>query len=326
MTFLARRIGFYLLTAWAAVTINFIIPRAMPGDPVQSLINRYQGQLSTEAVHSLYVLFGLDKDTGLWTQYWQYWGQILHGDLGLSFVFFPTPVSDVISQSLPWTVGLVGVATIISVVGGSLLGIVIGWRRGTWADGILPVTTFFSSVPYFWLGLIAIAAFAVTWPVLPTGGGYDGALVPGWTWVFVGSVLQHAVLPAVTIILSSIAGWILGMRNMMVTVTSEDYVTVAQAKGLSERRVMFGYAARNAILPQMSGFALSLGFVVSGTLVMELVFSYPGIGFQLFQAIGGKDYPLMQGIFLIITLSVLLANIAADIVHVLLDPRTRQES
>ena len=326
MRFLVRRVIFYLVTAWAAVTINFFVPRMIPGDPVQSLINKYQGQLSTDAIHSLYVLFGLDKKVSLWDQYWQYWGQLLHGDLGLSFAYFPTPVSQVLRMSLPWTVGLVGVATIVAVVGGSLVGVYLGWRRGTKADAIVPITTFFSSVPYFWLGLIAIAAFGVTWKVLPTGTGYDGNLLPTWSWPYVGSVLQHAILPGLTIVLSSIAGWILGMRNMMVTVTSEDYVTVAQAKGLSERRVMFGYAARNAILPQVSGFALSLGFVVSGTLVMELVFSYPGIGYRLFQAIGSKDYPLMQGIFLVITLSVLVANILADLVYVLLDPRTRQEA
>ncbi len=326
MKFLLRRIGFYALTFWAAVTINFFIPRMMKGDPVQSLINRYQGQISTDAVHSLYVLFGLDKHQSLWTQYWQYWGQILHGDLGTSFTLFPTPVSEVIKTSLPWTIGLVGIATIIAVVLGSLIGVLIGWRRGTWADSILPVTTFFSSVPYFWLGLLFIALFAVTWPIFPGSGGATPGLEQGWNWDFVVSVVQHGTLPALTIVLSSIAGWILGMRNMMVTVTSEDYVTVAQAKGLPERLVMFGYAARNAILPQVSGFALSLGFVVSGSLVMELVFSYPGIGYALFNAIGGHDYPLMQGIFLVITLSVLVANILADIVYVFLDPRTRQEA
>lgn len=326
MRFLLRRVIFYLVTAWAAVTINFLIPRMIPGDPVQALINRYQGRLDSNAIHSLYVLFGLDKQVSLWDQYWQYWGQILRGDFGMSFSYFPTPVSEVLRSSMPWTVGLVGVATIIAVVGGSLIGVFLGWRRGTKADAIVPITTFFSSVPYFWLGLIAIMVFAVTWRVLPTGGGYDGNLLPAWNGAFIGSVLQHAVLPGLTIVLSSIAGWILGMRNMMVTVTSEDYVTVAQAKGLSEKRVMLAYAARNAILPQVSGFALSLGFVVSGTLVMEMVFSYPGIGFRLFQAIGGKDYPLMQGVFLIITLSVLVANILADLVYVLLDPRTRQEA
>jgi peptide/nickel transport system permease protein len=323
--FLVRRIIFYAITAWAAITLNFVIPRLMPGNPVQSLINKFQGQLSTSATHSLYVLFGLDKHQSLWDQYWTYWGELLHGNLGISFAYFPTPVSEVIGQALPWTIALVGISTIISVVLGTLLGTFIGWRRGTWMDGVLPVTTFFSSVPYFWLGLIFIAVFAVLIPVFPAGGGYDGALIPAFNAEFIGSVVQHAALPAITIVLSSVAGWILSQRNMMVTVTSEDYVTVAQAKGLKERTVMFGYAARNAILPQVSGFALSLGFVVSGTLVMELVFSYPGIGYSLFQAINAHDYPLMQGIFLVITISVLIANIIADMVYVFLDPRTRQE-
>jgi peptide/nickel transport system permease protein len=325
MRFLLRRFIFYVITAWAAITLNFLIPRLMPGNPVQSLINKFQGQLSTSAIHSLYVLFGLDKKQSLWDQYWQYWGAILHGDLGISFANFPIPVSEVIGSALPWTIGLVGTATILSVLLGTLVGTAIGWRRGTWMDGVLPVTTFFSSVPYFWLGLLFIALFAVLIPIFPAGGGYDGALVPGWDLEFIGSVIYHAALPAITIVLSSVAGWILAQRNMMVTVGSEDYVTVAQAKGLKERTVMFGYAARNAILPQVSGFALSLGFVVSGTLVMELVFSYPGIGYALFQAINAHDYPLMQGIFLVITVSVLVANIIADMVYVWLDPRTRQE-
>ncbi|MFC4942195.1 ABC transporter permease [Pseudonocardia sp. GCM10023141] len=324
MRFIARRGVFYLITAWAAVTINFVLPRVMPGDPVQSLINRYQGQISADAVASLYTLFGLDEQQSIWQQYVEYWGRLFTGDLGLSFTFFPTPVSEVIAQALPWTVGLVGVASVLSFVLGTLGGVAIGWRRGTWADGLLPVTAFLSAVPYFWLGLIAIMVLAVTWPVFPSSGGYDGGLVPSLDPEFIGSALQHAVLPAATIVISSVAGWVLGMRNMMVTVSSEDYVTVAQAKGLSERRVMFGYAARNAVLPQVSGFALSLGFIVSGTLVMEMVFSYPGVGYMLFQATGGQDYPLMQGIFLVITLAVLVANLCADIAYAVLDPRTRQ--
>jgi peptide/nickel transport system permease protein len=326
MRFVARRIGFYAVTAWAAITLNFFIPRMMPGNPVDALINRYQGQMSSDAVASLSVLFGMDDTSSTLEQYLHYWVLLLRGDLGLSFTFFPTPVSDIVTQSLPWTIGLVGIATIISFAIGTSLGTAIGWRRGTWADAILPVTTFFSAVPYFWLGLLAIMAFAVTWPVLPASGGYDGGLVPAFTLEFAGSVLQHGLLPAATIVVSSLAGWILGMRNMMVTVSSEDYVTVAQAKGLSERRVMFGYAARNAVLPQVSGFALSLGFIVSGTLVMEMVFSYPGIGYVLYQAVSAKDYPLMQGVFLIITISVLVANMCADLVYALLDPRTRQEA
>ncbi|GAA3439815.1 ABC transporter permease [Kutzneria kofuensis] len=325
MSYLLRRIAFYVFTAWAAITINFFVPRLMPGDPVQALIAKEQGQLSTDAVHSLYVLFGLDKQQPLWQQYLDYWGQLLHGDLGLSFTFFPTPVTDVISSSVPWTLALVGVTTVVSFMLGTGLGVVAGWRRGSWVDLVLPVTTFLSSVPYFWFGLIMIELLAGPNSIFPSSGGYDPGVVPGWDIDFIGSAVQHSLLPALTILISSMSGWILSMRNMMVTVSSEDYITVAHAKGLSDRRVMLSYAARNALLPNVSGFALSLGLIVGGTLLVEIVFSYPGVGFQLFQAVGAKDYPLMQGIFLIITLSVLAANFLADLAYLVLDPRTRKE-
>ncbi|MEU9063685.1 ABC transporter permease [Streptomyces sp. NPDC048430] len=326
MKYILQRIAFYAVTAWAAITINFLIPRLMPGDPVEALMSRYQGQLDTTAIASLKALFGLDENQSLWSQYTDYWSSLLDGDLGLSFTYFPTPVGEVLSDALPWTLALVGVTTLISFLLGTGIGVYSGWRRGSWLDGLLPVTTFISSVPYFWLGLIAISLFAVKWPLFPFEGGYDSSLVPAFDWPFVSSALYHGVLPGITIVLSAVAGWILGMRNMMVTVSSEDYVMVAQAKGLSERRVMFSYAARNAVLPNISGFALSLGFIVSGTLLVEMVFNYPGIGFRLLQAVGAKDYPLMQGVFLIITLSVLAANLLADMAYALLDPRTRKEA
>lgn len=325
MRFFARRAAFYVITAWAAVTINFFIPRMMPGDPVAALLARSQGRIDSSAEDAIRTLFGLDQEASLWQQYVEYWNLLLHGNLGISFMNFPTPVVDVIRQSLPWTIGLVGIATIISFVIGTLIGTGIGWRRGTWADALLPISTFFSAVPYFWLGLIAIALFSVTLGWFPANGSYERSLVPALTPEFVGSVIRYGTLPALTVVVSSIAGWILGMRNMMVTVSSEDYVTVAQAKGLSERTVVFGYAARNAILPQMSSFALSLGFIVGGTLIMEMVFSYQGIGFLLYQAVGNHDYPLMQGCFLVITLAVLVANLFADVAYAVLDPRTRQE-
>lgn len=325
MKYLLQRLGFYLFTAWAAVTINFFIPRLIPGDPVQSLIAKAQGQLSTDAIASLYVLFGLNKDDSIFEQYFDYWAQLLRGDLGLSFTFFPTPVSELIGQSLPWTVILVGITTVVGFLIGTSLGVLAGWRRGSWVDALLPVTTFLSSVPYFWLGLIAITLLAGPDSFFPASGGYDPGMVPGWDGEFIGSAIQHSLLPALTILISSMSSWILGMRNMMVTVASEDYITVAHAKGLPERRVMVSYAARNALLPSVSGFALALGFIVGGTLLVEIVFSYPGVGFSLFQAVGSKDYPLMQGIFLIITLSVLVANFFADIAYLVLDPRTRRE-
>jgi peptide/nickel transport system permease protein len=320
-----QRIAFYLFTLWAAITLNFFVPRLAPGDPVQSLINRQQGQISTQAIASLYALFGLDKHKSLWQQYLDYWNQILHWNLGLSFTFFPAPVSQVISQALPWTLLLVGITTVISFFLGTGLGILAGWRRGSWVDGLLPVTTFFSSVPYFWLGILAIYLLAGPGSFFPSAGGFDSNLVPAFDQYFIPSAIRHSLLPALTILISSVSGWILSMRNMMITVSSEDYITVAHAKGLSGRRVAMSYAARNALLPSVSGFALSLGFIVGGTLLVEIVFSYPGLGFTLLEGLQSKDYPLMQGIFLFITLAVLVANLLADIVYLLLDPRTRKE-
>ncbi|GAB7050964.1 ABC transporter permease [Catenuloplanes indicus] len=325
MKHVLRRVAFYLFTAWAAITLNFFIPRLIPGDPVRSMISRYQGQLNADAIQSLYILFGLDEQKSLWGQYVDYWGQLFRGDLGLSFTFFPAPVSQVIGDSIGWTVLLVGITTIISFAIGTLLGVLAGWRRGSWVDGLLPATTFLSSIPYFWLGLIAITVLAGPGSFFPSSGGYEPGLIPAWDQWFIGSALQHSILPAFTILISSVSGWILSMRNMMVTVAAEDYITVAHAKGLPERRVALAYAARNALLPNVSGFALSLGFIVGGTLLVEIVFSYPGLGFQLFQAVGAKDYPLMQGVFLVITLSVLAANLLADLAYLALDPRTRRE-
>lgn len=325
MRYFAQRLVFYIFTAWAAVTINFFVPRLTPGSPVDSLIAEYQGQMSTQAIHSLTVLFGLDHQQGIFQQYVSYLGQLLRGDLGISFHNFPTPVSTVLSQELPWTITLVGVATVLSFLIGTLLGVIVGWWRGSLADMLMPIASFFASVPYFWLALLAIAAFTGVNSFLPASGGYDQGLVPGWNGDFIDSALKHSLLPASTIVITSVAGWLMSMRNMVVTVSSEDYVTVAHAKGLTERRVMLGYAARNALLPSVSGFGMALGLVVGGTFLVEYVFSYPGVGLELVTSIGQKDYPVMQGIFLVITLSVLAANFLADIAYMVLDPRTRRE-
>jgi peptide/nickel transport system permease protein len=322
--FLARRGIFYLVTAWAAVTINFLIPRLMPGNPVEAQLAHHQGQMTPQATKALEVAFGINLHESFLSQYFQYFGNVIHGNFGLSFTYFPTPVSTVIAHSLPWTVILVGLSVIIAWGIGTVIGIIAGWRRGGWWDATLPVGAFFSGIPTFWIGLIAVTVFGVSLGWFPVSGGYSTDVVPSWTWAFIGSALQHAVLPALTIISGSIAGNLLGMRNMMVSTITEDFVLVGEAKGLPARRIMFRYAARNAILPSVVGFALSLGFVVSGALLVEQVYSYPGIGYVLFQAVGAEDYPLMQAIFLIITLTVLLANVAADVVFVLVDPRTRQ--
>ena len=324
MRFFLRRTAFYAFTAWAAITINFFLPRMMKGDPVSAYLQKNQGRISPEAIDSLRTLFGLDSTKSLFEQYIDYWQLLFSGDLGRSFSKGLAPVTDVIASAIPWTVGLVGIATVISFVVGTAIGAFIGWRRGSRADGIVPVATFFSTVPYFWMGLIAIAIFSTTLGWFPASHAYDKGTQPSFTLEFAGQVVMHGFLPALTLVIGSLGGWILGMRNMMITVLDEDYVTVAQAKGLRPARVLVNYAARNASLPQLSSFAMSLGFIVGGTLVMELVFSYPGAGKLLLDATTAKDYPLMQGLFLVITLTVLVANILADVAYAILDPRTRQ--
>ncbi len=213
----------------------------------------------------------------------------------------------------------------ISFVLGTVIGVLVAWRRGTWLDNLLPVTTFFQAAPYFFVAFIALDIFATRLGWFPTGRAYNQLDFPGFNASYVGDVLDHAILPAATIVLCSTAGWIVGMRNVMVTTMDEDYVLVAQAKGLSKRRVVW-YAARNAILPSVSGFSLAIGFVVSGALLTEIVFSYPGLGWIMLQAVAGRDYPLLQGIFLIITFAVLAANFIADLTYAALDPRPRQEA
>lgn len=233
MRFAVRRAVFYLFTAWAAITINFFLPRMMKGDPVSAYLQKNQGRISPDAADSLRTLFGLDDGKSLLQQYADYWGLLLRGDLGRSFSKGLAPVTDVIATALPWTVGLVGIATVLSFFLGTGLGSWIGWRRGSRADALVPVATFFSTVPYFWMGLIAIAVFSTTLGWFPASHAYDKGSTPALTFDFVGQVVQHGTLPALTIVLASLGGWILGMRNMMVTVLDEDYVTVAEAKGLS---------------------------------------------------------------------------------------------
>lgn len=323
MRFLARHLAFYLVTAWAAITVNFLLPRLMPGDPVQTVMERFSGQISPQASEALSVAFGLDPGQNIFQQYVEYIDQLLHGELGLSFTYFPTPVSTVVAQSMPWTIGLLGVSTLVATLLGTLLGCIAGWKRGTWMDSVLPVGAFLRGIPHFWVGLLLVSVFAVGLGWFPVSGGYDPSLPPSMSTDFVGTLLYHSILPALTVVIGSLAGHMLMQRNMMVTTLSEDYVVVAQAKGLSSTRVMLSYGARNAILPAVAGFAMELGLVVSGSLLVEKVFSYPGIGYVMFQAVTNQDFPLLQAILLVTTFAVLAANLFADLAFFILDPRTR---
>lgn len=329
MRYFGRKIGFYLVALWGALSLNFIIPRLMPGDPVDVLMAKLQqrgGAVGPDVRRSYELLLGTHTDEPVWDQYLSYLNHMAHGDLGVSVSVFPAQVSDVIGQSLPWTVTLVGLSTLISFVLGILIGTIVGWKRGSWMDSAVPATTVLAAVPYFWLALIFATVFASALHWFPLLGGYDVTLTPGWNVPFVQSAISHAALPALTIVVSSIGGWMLGMRNMMVATASDDYILTAQAKGLRRSRIMLRYAARNAVLPSIAGFATSLGFVVSGSVVTEQVFSYPGIGSRLLQAVQNNDYALMQGIFLVITVAVLGANLVVDLLYGVIDPRTRSSA
>ncbi len=272
MRHLIRRLLFYVFAVWVAITLDFFIPRLAPGDPVSALVGKMslKGYVTPEMRQTLAATFGLDTHDPLWLQYFKYLGNLLHGNLGNSIQYFPTPVSRIIGQDIGWSIMLGAVAVVISFVLGCLFGIITAWKRGTTLD----------TVPF---------------------------------------------LPALTLVISSLAGWMLTMRNSMITTLSEDYVLMAKAKGLSEGRVMFWYAARNAVLPNITGFAIAIGAIVGGQLLTEMVFSYPGIGYALLQAVNQQDYAMVQSIFLIITLAVLGANFLADMLYTFLDPRVRQE-
>jgi peptide/nickel transport system permease protein len=228
-------------------------------------------------------------------------------------------------QALPWTLALVGVTTIFAFVLGTVIGLVSGWRRGSALDGALPpLFVITSAFPYFWLALLAIWLFSIKLGWFPESGGYEVTTTVGWNWTFVSDAFNHSVLPALTIIVTAIGGWILTMRNNMITVLTEDYVRMARAKGLKPWRIMWAYAGRNAILPNLVGFAMSLGFVVGGAILVEYVFNYPGVGWMFLQSVENQDYALMQALFLMITVTVLLAILAADVATAILDPRTRE--
>ena len=322
MPFIVRRVIFYLVAAWVALTINFFIPRAMPGNAVESVMSKFPN-LQPSAYKALQALLGVGHPGSLWSQYWAYLGNVFHFNFGTDVTNYPASVASLLAQTIPWTVILVGTATVIAFLAGTVLGVVAGWRHGGWLDRVLPGLMFFQAVPYFFLALILLELLAVRGHLFPVGQGYSGGLVPGWHWDFVSSAVYHSLLPAFTIVVASVAGWMLQMRNVMITTIGEDYMLAAQAKGLSNRRVMFSYAARNALLPQLQGFGLAVGFVVSGAIVMEIVFSYPGIGLLLLNAVTSNDFPLMQAIFLVITFAVLLANLIVDVIIVAVDPRAR---
>jgi peptide/nickel transport system permease protein len=324
MRFVLRRAGFFLLTLWAAVTLNFFLPRMMPGNPAIAMMAKFRGRISGQELTTLETIFGVNSGQSLPAQYVHYLGDIARGNFGTSLFYFPSPVSQVVRGAIFWTLGLVGITTILAFVLGTGVGIVAAWRRGGLVDSLAPpLLVIASAIPYFWVGMMFIMIFGLKLQWLPWSGGADITATPGWSMDYIGNVLEHSLLPALALLITTIGTWTLTMRNNMVTTLAEDYVRMARAKGLKSSRIMLDYAARNAILPNLTGFAMSLGFVVGGAILIEYVFNYPGVGYMLLQAVENEDYPLMQALFLLITVAVLVAILLADIATAIFDPRTR---
>ena len=315
-----RRLAQYGVVVVVAVTLNFLLPRFMPGDPLALIAGVDVGLLTSEQRADIVARVGLGDP--LWLQYLRYWGNILSGDFGFSFRS-GKPIVDMIRERLPWTLLITGLSLVVSAVGGVVLGAFSAWRRGGKADlGLLSGMISVESLPSFWLGMLFISVFAVQWGVLPSFGAVTPASdLVGWAhwWDIIG----HAVLPVATLSILATPGVYMTMRYSMLETLGEDYIRTARAKGAGERRVLFGHVARNAITPVITVLAIRLGFAFGGTVIVETVFSYPGLGRLVFEAVSGRDYPVMQAAFLVFTAAVLVANLAADLLYPLLDPRTR---
>ncbi len=324
MAFLLRRVVFYLAAFIAAATINFFLPRLMPGDPIQKMFAGAGSDLSLDNLNALKLPFGF-IDAPIGEQYLAYLKSVFTGDLGRSVRFFPLPVTELLGRALVWTVGLVGTATIIGFSIGTLLGVMAAWRRGSRVDTIISLSAIFSSsVPAVVVSLIALFFFGYTLGWFPNGYAADPMLDPSWGWDYILSVLYHGTLPMLTMVIVLTGGFAVTMRNNMINLLGEDYIVMGRAKGLSDQGVMLWYAARNALLPTVSALAISLGAVLGGSLVTEVVFNYPGMGNTLYQAILARDYPVIQGALLIMTAAMLPANFIVDLSYVLLDPRLKR--
>ncbi|ABV34579.1 MULTISPECIES: ABC transporter permease [Pseudothermotoga] len=323
MKYIFQKILFFFIALWTALTLNFLIPRLMPGDPAERILSRFGSEVNESAVEALRIAIGLEKDKSLFSQYFEYIKNSFTGNFGISYVYYPVPVRDILASSLPWTIGLVGISTVISFLIGTWLGAIAGYKRDKPTGTTLTIISLMiKAFPYFWLAMMLLYIFGYVLKWFPLSNAYSTKeLLSGWR--FISSVIYHAILPAITLVVASLGSWILTMRNNIVSVLAEDYILLAEAKGLSQEEILRNYAMRNAILPSITAFGLSLGFVVSGALLTEIVFSYPGVGYQLYRAAVSQDYPLIQAIFFFISLSVLGANLLMDFVYISLDPRAR---
>ncbi len=324
--YIARRLGVFLIILWLAATVNFVLPRLAPVNPIREKLLqavRFGGAGKTDMqkiVATYEEKFGLNKP--IWEQYFNYLGDLMRFDLGVSISNFPSEVLDIIMRALPWTIGLLLVSTLMAFVLGTLLGAVIAWPQSPRAISIIlaPLMTL-SAVPFYLLGLILVYFLAFTFKVFPLSGGYALGTIPRMNWDFILDALWHSVLPAMSIVLASLGSWAIGMRGMMISGLGEDYITFAEAKGVRNRDIFTKYALRNALLPQTTSLALSLGFIVSGAVLVEVVFGYPGVGTVLYRAIQTFDYFVIYGVVIILIFAIGLATLILDLIYPLLDPR-----
>lgn len=327
MRYFVRRFLFFLLTLWAAVTLNFIIPRLQPGDPAQTIVSKMVGQtraVDPAEVEAIRAMLGT-PDTSLGQQYIDYLRNLVQLRFGISYTYFPYSVTHMIGEAIWWTVILVGVTQVIGFVVGTLLGAVAAWKRNSTFDSIVSLgLNFIGTLPFFWIALLLLYVFSFKLAWLPTSGGFSGEATREISWAYTLDILKHSILPAMAILITAPIGWVMGMRNNMIQTLREDYTRLAIAKGLKPWKVALRYSARNAILPNVTGFAISLGGILGGVVFIEGIFDYPGMGRLLFEAVGNRDYPLMQALFLFTTVGVLLANLFADMLYGVLDPRVRK--
>ena len=326
MRWFARRLVFYVFALWVALTLTFLLPRLMPGSPIAGVLQHLgpaQLQANPGLVQTYEALLGGGHNS-IWHDYVVYLRRLAHLNFGISTSNYPSTVSEVIGRTLPYSIFLVGVSFIIAFVVGTTAGMIAAWRRGGAFDNVVvPTLLGLSAFPAFFTALLGVYFLGLKLGWFPIQHAYDSDLVPAYSWTFVSSAVRHAELPILVIVAAFTGGWVLNMRTVMINTISEDYVSMAHAKGLRDRRVMTRYAARNAILPPLNGFAAQFAGAVGGLVFIEYVFSYPGAGLTLQQAALGSDYPLTQALLLVFSLCVIAANFIMDMLNFLLDPRVR---
>ncbi|MCZ4295228.1 ABC transporter permease [Vibrio sinaloensis] len=325
MGYFLRRLSFYLVALLVAATLNFIIPRAMPGDPVTMMFANASVQVTPERIAAMKELLGF-VEGGLFTQYIAYMKNILSWELGTSIQFYPLSVNQLLGGAFGWSLFLAGSAVILSFSLGSVLGIFAAWKRGSKYDAfVTPGMLIIQAVPQVVIAMLTLFVFAIGLKWFPTGYAYTAGTVPDWTsWAFYKDAAYHAVLPLFCASIIQIGGFLVNMRNNMINLLAEDYITMAKGKGLSENRVVFNYAARNALLPSVTALSMSLGMAIGGQLIVEIIFNYPGLGTVLLNAIHARDYQVLQGQLIIMTMFMLSFNLIADMLYVVLDPRLRK--